>query len=106
MAHLEPLRAARHGGEDVVGIHRAEDEVSAGPRLQAASAEHGVSRPRLQASHAHGCQVVHLSLVLHLNTAFVVLPGRKEESAIDQGVSVNEEGIYISFLFWFNRFTY
>ena len=90
MAHLEPLRAARHGGEDVVGVHGAEDEVAAGPRLQAVSAEHGVPRPRLQAPHVDGRQVVHLSLVLDLNAALAVLPGREEEGAIDQGVSVKE----------------
>ena len=36
-AHLEPLRAAGHGGEDVVGVHGAQDEVAARPRLQAAA---------------------------------------------------------------------
>ena len=36
-SHLEPLGAAGHGGEDVVGVHGAQDEVAARPRLQAAA---------------------------------------------------------------------
>ena len=81
----------------------------AGPRLQAVSAEHGVPRPRLQAPHADGRQVVHLSLVLDLNAALAVLPGREEEGAVDQGVSVKEQRdtdvLHISSLLRFNYFS-
>ena len=87
-SHLEPLRAAGHGGEDVVGVHGAQDEVAARPRLQAAAAEDGVSGPCLEAAHADGGEVVHLALVLDLHAALVVLPRRQEEGPVHQGVPV------------------
>ena len=85
-AHLEPLCAAGHGGEYVVGVHGAQDEVAARPRLQAAAAEDGVSGPGLEAAHADGGEVVHLALVLDLHAALVVLPRRQEERPVHQGV--------------------
>ena len=50
-----------------------------------------MSGPGLEAAHADGGEVVHLALVLDLHAALVVLPGREEEGAVDQGVSVNEQ---------------
>lgn len=53
-AYLESLAAARHGSEDIVAVHGAEDQARAIPRLGAETAAYGLAAAALQTTHAHG----------------------------------------------------
>lgn len=70
-AHLESLGAAGHGGEDIVAVHRSQDEAGSVPGLGAGAAAHrggarGAAAACLQAAHAHGRQELRATLHLHL----------------------------------------
>ena len=86
-AHLEPVRAAGDGGEDVVAVHGAEDELVALPQLGARRVAALQPRaPALQAAHADRGEEAHPPLRLHLDAGGGVLPRRDEEGAVDQRI--------------------
>lgn len=51
-AYLESLAAARHGSEDIVAVHGAEDQARTIPRVDTETAAYGLAA--FQTTHAHG----------------------------------------------------
>lgn len=81
--------AARHGSEDVVGVHRSDDQGRSAPLLLA---ELALERP-LASDHAAEADGVHvevaLSVELHSQVG-VVAARRQEEGSVDQRVLVED----------------
>ena len=68
---LQPLRTAGHRGEDVVAVHRAEDELGAVPDLGAGRVPTLQSAgPALKTGHADSGEVTRPPLTLHLQQYF------------------------------------
>lgn len=81
--------AAGNGGEDVVRVHGAEDEVRPVPLDQTVLAVEG-DVPALEAAHADGVHVQHPALEVHRHRRLVVLSRREEKGSVDQWVSVED----------------
>ena len=62
MLARQTLRTARHRGKDVVRVHGADDEATAGPRR----ATRETLQASLQTAHADGVQVQQLAVKHHL----------------------------------------
>jgi len=94
---LQPLRTAGHRGEDVVAVHRAEDELGAVPDLGAGRVPTLQSAgPALQTGHADSGEVTRPPLTLHLDTRCGVLPGRNEERSINQWISFKDDHLVVA----------
>lgn len=82
--------AAGNGGEDVVRVHGAEDEVRPVPLDQTVLAVEG-DVPAFEAAHADGVHVQHPALEVHRHRRLVVLSRREEKGSVDQWVSVEDD---------------
>lgn len=62
MLARQPLGATRHRGEDVVGVHGADDEAASGPRRATCQ----TLQTALETAHAHRIQVEQFAVKHHL----------------------------------------
>ena len=80
--------AAGDGSKHVVGVHRADDERVAVPlRFAVHTRQLSESAATEQTRHAHGVEIHHAALALHLQVGIVAL-WRQEEGAVDERILV------------------
>jgi len=94
---FESLRAAGDGGEDVVAVHGAEDQLGPVPHLGAGRAPTLKSgTPALQTAHADCRQVTQPPIRLDLDTRCCVLSGRDEECSVNQRIPLKDDHLSVA----------